>query len=243
MRYLKIYENYSKPAYISPGEEFKNNESGEIFVVKGNGLYSISYYDKENPEEIIRAKTKDFLENFTKIEINDREEPVKSDNYDNYGVTNDLDFNKATYLEHEKAVIAAYMITGETDKSIELLNIKEFYNENGAFMDNANAYSVAIFKERLPKSQIEIISKVKGKEAFSYIKIPYWLYKENPNLSILKCKLNFNKKRIALKDNNFKDEELMAWFKDPDVEKYFKYSDDDKITQDNIQKYKVYRRK
>jgi len=118
------------------------------------------------------------------------------------------------------------------------MNIKEFESKDQVFIDNAPAYSVTIHKEKLPKSQIEIISEVTDREGFFYIKIPYWLYKEKPNLTIKRCKLNFNKKRLSLPDRILKNKELMKWFQDPDVEKYFKSSDSDARTQQLVQLYK-----
>lgn len=243
MRYLKIFEEWesreSKYPPIYSGDEYINNEDGLVYVCTDNFMDKIFYHQKDNKGETFRTKTSEFIKNFTKVKPNVvvKEEP-KKDIYVNYDNEVEMDFNNSIYLSDEKAIIGAYMITKNAEKYIEVLNIKEYENQAGAFMDNTPAYSVSIHKENLPISQIEIISKVSGKEGFSFIKIPYWLYKEKPNLAIKKCKLNFDRKRLSLTDSNLKNNELMKMFNDPDVEEYFKYSDPDERTQQLVQLYK-----
>jgi hypothetical protein len=41
-----------------------------------------------------------------------------------------FDFNKITFIPEDKSIVGAYMITGEDDKTIDILNIKEIHPEN-----------------------------------------------------------------------------------------------------------------
>lgn len=237
MKHLKVFEEYSKYPQVYSGQEYINNEDGEVYVTTDDFMGKVFCHKKDKSGETLRIPGAIFHKNFTKVEPPAPPAP-KKDMYVNYDNEVEMDFNNSVYLSDEKAVIGAYLITKDAEKYIEVMNIKEFESKTGFFMDNAPAYSVTIHKENLPKSQIEIISEVPGKEGFSYIKIPYWLYKEKPNLAIKKCKLNFNKKRLSLPDGSLQNKELMKWFQDPDVEKYFKSSDSDARTQQLVQLYK-----
>ena len=118
--------------------------------------------------------------------LNEQEEPVDTT----------PDFNKLVYIPEEKAMVGAYMITGDNGKMIEVLNIKEFLDNSGLFMDGAESYNIYIYFSKLPKSQIEILGPVEGKEGFVFIKIPYWLYKKmSKELSI---KRSLVKKRLSI---------------------------------------------
>ena len=87
-------------------------------------------------------------------------------------------YDKLVYNPDDKTITGAYMITGESDKTIDVLNIIETEVFGSTFMDGSIPYSIKIGRAKLPKSQIEILGPVEGKEGLSYIKIPYWLYKK-----------------------------------------------------------------
>jgi hypothetical protein len=127
------------------------------------------------------------------------------------------DFYKTVYNPEDKSLIGAYMITGETDKMIDILNIKEFKSDKGMYMDGADPYTIQINKVKLPKSQVEILGPVEGKEGFDYIKIPYWLFKK---LSIeLNVKRLSNKRKINFTHEQYRDNNFFKLLNDPDVVK------------------------
>lgn len=241
---FKMFEAYERPKYErpkSPQTYSKWTKPGEssTYTVMGTGEKYIVYVNDENPDERINGLLIDFLKEFEPV-LPKVIEPVKNI-YSNKlsGDDLELDFNNSVYLPDEKAIIGSYFITGETDDSISLLNIKEFGSETASFGDNALPYSVTIHNITLPKSKIEVISEVEGKEGFSYIKIPYWLYKENlSDLSIKRCKGTYhNMKRLDLRDVSLSNKELMSNFKDPNVVKYFSISNPDERTQQQVRNY------
>jgi hypothetical protein len=145
-------------------------------------------------------------------------------------------FNKLVYLPEEKAVIGAYMIVGDTGKMIDVLNIHEQLDNAGVFMDGAESYNIRIFFSKLPKSQIEILGPVEGKEGFEYIKIPYWLYKKmSKELSI---KRYTGKKRLSVARNQVYGD-FLKMISNPDVERYFYIIDTDEYSH---QRFKSYQR-
>lgn len=151
--------------------------------------------------------------------------------------TNDLtpDFNKSVYNPEDKTIIAAYMITNDLPNMVEILNIQENLDNSGLFMDGAESYNIDIHFSKLPKSQIEILGDVPEKEGFSFIKIPYWLYKKNPkNLSIKRYpKL----KRLSIARFQV-NKDFLKLLNDPNVEKYFNVIDTDDTSQQRFKMYK-----
>jgi hypothetical protein len=145
-------------------------------------------------------------------------------------------FNKLVYLPEERAMVGAYMVTGDNGKMIEVLNIKEVLDNSGLFMDGAESYNIYIFFSKLPKSQIEMLGPVEGKEGFEFIKIPYWLYKKmSTELSIRRyTKL----KRLSIARSQVNDY-FLKLINNPDVERYFNIVDTDDISQ---QRFKSYQR-
>jgi hypothetical protein len=158
--------------------------------------------------------------------INEQEEPIDTT----------PDFNKLVYLPEEKAMIGAYMIVGDSGTMIDVLNIYEQLDRSGLFMDGAESYNIDIHFAKLPKSQIEMLGPVEGKEGFEFIKIPYWLYKKmSKELSIRRyTKL----KRLSISRgqvNNY----FLKLLNNPNVEKYFNIIDTDDVSQ---QRFKSYQR-
>ena len=145
-------------------------------------------------------------------------------------------FNKLVYLPEEKAMIGAYMIVGDSGKMIDVLNIHEILDNSGLFMDGAESYNISIFFSKLPKSQIEMLGPVEGKEGFEFIKIPYWLYKKmSKELSI---KRYTGKKRLSITRGQT-NSDFLKIINNPDVERYFNIIDMDDISQ---QRFKSYQR-
>jgi hypothetical protein len=143
-------------------------------------------------------------------------------------------FNKLVYLPEEKAVIGAYMIVGDSGKMIDVLNIHEQLDETGLFMDGAESYNIHIFFSKLPKSQIEILGPVEGKEGFEFIKIPYWLYKKMSKELLIKRYPKL--KRLSVARNQVNDN-FLKMINNPDVERYFNIIDTDKLSQQRFKSF------
>lgn len=142
------------------------------------------------------------------------------------------DFNKTTYVPEDKSIVGAYMITGEDDNSIQILNIKEMVRENSIFMDNAQPYYLNVQEFNLPKSQVTVLGEVEGMEGFNYIKIPYFLYKKMiDQLEIVRLK---GKKRPKVSYPQSRDNRFLKKLNNPDVLKYISITNPDKSGMDNL---------
>jgi hypothetical protein len=138
------------------------------------------------------------------------------------------DFYKTVFNPEDKSLIGAYMITGETDKMVDILNIKEYKSDKGIYMDGADPYTIQIHRTKLPKSQIEILSPVEGKEGFEFIKMPYWLYKKMP--SELGVKRLTNKRKINFTYDQYRNNDFIKDLNDPNVQKQISVLNTDDIT-------------
>ncbi len=148
------------------------------------------------------------------------------------------DFYRTVYNPEDKSITGAYMITGEDENTIEVMNIKEMIRENRIYMDNAKEYSLDIQKFNLPKSQIEVLGKDEEMEGFHYIKIPYWLYKKMiDQLEVIRIK---DKKRPDVPLYQTKNKSFIKKLSDPDVLKYISITNPDKSGIANL-KYAIQR--
>lgn len=138
------------------------------------------------------------------------------------------DFYKTVFNPEDKSLIAAYMITGETDKMVEILNIKEFKSEKGMYMDGSDPYTIQIYRTKLPKSQIEILNPVEGKEGFDFIKMPYWLFKKMP--TELAIKRLTNKRKINFTYDQYRSNDFFKELNDPNVQKQISVLNTDDVT-------------
>jgi hypothetical protein len=138
------------------------------------------------------------------------------------------DFYKTVFNPEDKSLIGAYMITGETDKMVDILNIKEYKSDKGIYMDGADPYTIQIHRTKLPKSQIEILSPVEGKEGFEFIKMPYWLYKKMP--AELGVKRLTNKRKINFTYDQYRNNDFIKDLNDPNVQKQISVLNTDDIT-------------
>jgi hypothetical protein len=111
---------------------------------------------------------------------------------------------------------------------VEVLNIKEFKNDKGVYMDGAEPYTIQIHRTKLPKSQIEILGPVDGKEGFEFIKMPYWLFKKMP--TELGVKRLTNNRRIGLTYQQENDDSFLEELSNPDVQKQISVLNKDRLT-------------
>ncbi len=221
---FKIFE--SKQELPERGTRWINDKGEKVFILSPDHHGYIGYYNLSDPEYKRHIDPKTFYNEYKPLDKHIYRDDIE------------YDFDKAVYLSDEKAIIGAYFITKQNEKSIEILNIKEFCSDTATFMDNARPYSVTFHKGTLPTSQIAILGEVPEKDGFFYVKVPYWLYKENPELNIKRCIGDFHHiKRLDLKNISLRNKELMSNFKDPNVIKYFASSDNDKITQQQVINY------
>jgi hypothetical protein len=139
------------------------------------------------------------------------------------------DFNDSNYDAATKSITAAYMIIEDSEKTITVLNIKEFEDRVAVFADSHIPYTIEVNKVRLPKSQIEIGDEVVDKPGFNWIKIPYWLIRNNSGLKIQRIK---GRKRFS--NSQRMHSKLDPKTIDSDVLKYLSITDKDERTLINI---------
>jgi hypothetical protein len=142
--------------------------------------------------------------------------------------TNDYDFYKTIYNPDDKSVVGAYMVIDETDKMIEVMNIKEILITSSIYMDEVKPYKINVNRVKLPKSQVEILGEVDGKTGFVFIKIPYWLFKKLSDG--LEVKRIMGKKRIKISYLEVNSDKFRRDINDPNVKKYMLISDPDEMT-------------
>ena len=231
---IRLDDPFSKIFFISDGLMTMLDDKYKIKFAKHIAeIASEKSDDEEVPEyfvenELRRWVNEKFLLNPPlDSRLNEQEEEV---------VNTTPDFNKLVYIPEEKAMIGAYMIVGDSGKMIDVLNIHEQLDRSGLFMDGAESYNIDIQFAKLPKSQIEMLGPVEGKEGFEFIKIPYWLYKKmSKELSIRRyTKL----KRLSIARSQVNDY-FLKLINNPNVEKYFNIIDTDDVSQ---QRFKSYQR-
>ena len=159
---------------------------------------------------------------------------------ENTSFNDSFDFNNSIYLSETKSVVAPYMIVGEDDKTISVLNIKEIMRD--IFRDDAYGYDITIHKVKLPKSQIEVLSDVENKEGFKYIKIPYWLFKNNfADLEIKRINGGWDgtgyKKRLDIPVKKLLNPKFISNFKDENVVNYISITNPERKTNELIRSY------
>jgi hypothetical protein len=228
MRFIKEFKIFEGVETMPElGTKWINDKGEKIFILKSDQYNEfIGYYNLADPGSKKYIKPETFYAEYKPLDKHIYRDDIE------------FDFDKATYLSDERAIIAAYFITKQNEKSIEILNIKEFAADTATFGDNARPYSVTFHKGTLPTSQIAILGEVPEKEGFFYVKVPYWLYKETPELNIKRIVGDFHHmKRLDLRDHSLRNKELMSNFKDPNVIKYFASYNKDERTQQQVVNY------
>jgi hypothetical protein len=231
---LNMTDPFSKIFFISDGLMTLMDDRYKIKFAKHIAeLASSKPDDEEVPEYFVEDELRHWINDKFLLNpplpsrITESEEEV---------VDTTPNFNKLVYLPEERAMIGPYMVTGDNGKMIEVLNIKEFLDNSGLFMDGAESYNIYIYFSKLPKSQIEILGPVEGKEGFEFIKIPYWLYKKN--VEGLSIRRSLVKKRLSISRSQVYGDYLKQ-INDPNVEKYFFTVDKDDASR---QRFKSYQR-
>jgi hypothetical protein len=236
MKYIKMFEAYEMPPRPDTNSKWIKVGEEDTYTVLGSGDKLVSYVNDSEPNNKIESRIVDFIKEFEEIKPPVKEEPKP-------GIYKDieLDFNKSIFVPVENVIIAPYMIIKDNDSSIEVLNIKEYASQTSSFWDEATPYSVTFHRVTLPKSQVTILDDVDGKEGFSYIRIPYWLYKKSSeDLTVKRVVGTFKKtKRLDIRDAGLSNKDLMRNFKDPYVQNYLKSTDSDERTQQLVNIYKA----
>jgi len=147
----------------------------------------------------------------------------------NEGESTDYDFYMSIYDPLDKFVVGAYMIIEESEKTITVLNLQEREDTRSFFADGRVPYTFIPYKVILPKSQIQILEVVDNVEGFNWIKIPYWLVKNNPGLKIMRVK---STKRVST--NSIFTKSLKPEMIDDNVRKYISSSDKDHRSNLNL---------
>ena len=140
----------------------------------------------------------------------------------NESESKDYDFYMSIYDPLDKFVVGAYMIIEDSEKSITVLNLQEKEDTRSFFADGRVPYTFLPYKVILPKSQIEVLEPVDNMEGFNWIKIPYWLVKNNPGLKIIRVK---GEKRFS--NNSIFNKPLKPEMIDDNVKKYLSFTDKD----------------
>jgi hypothetical protein len=245
---INLSDPLSKIFFISDGLMTMLDEKYKVKFAKHIANIASEKPDSEEvPEYFVENELRNWINDKFLLDpplppkINDstdiNPEGINEQEDESIGEPKDLtpDFNKSVYNPEDKSIVAAYMITNELPNMIEILNIQENLDNSGLFMDGAESYNIDVHFSKLPKSQIEILGDVPGKEGFVFIKIPYWLYKKNPkDLSIRRyTKL----KRLSISRPQV-NKDFLKLLNDPNVERYFNVIDTDDVSQQRFRMYK-----
>ena len=147
----------------------------------------------------------------------------------NENKSTDYDFYMSIYDPLDKFVVGAYMIIEESEKTITILNLQEKEDTRGFFADGKIPYTFLPYKVVLPKSQIEVLGPVDNIEGFNWIKIPYWLVKNNPGLKIQRIRKSKRFSNSSTLHKALKPEMI-----DDNVRKYLSITDKDHRTLFNL---------
>lgn len=119
------------------------------------------------------------------------------------------DFFKKVYHPEDKTIDAWYYVKSETNTQTTILNVQEKETPGRVWASGDIDYRVSVKEIKLPKSQLKILGHDENREGYFLIKIPYWLYKKNPDLEIHRI---YGNKKFTLKP----DDQLYSKFDDKD---------------------------
>ena len=103
---------------------------------------------------------------------------------------------KTEYNPNDKSITASYYLLGENDRTWDLLNIQEKERMSAVWGDDAKVYTYQPVVFKLPKSQALMVEEI-GNTGYFIFKIPYWLYKKEPKMSVRRLE---GKKRFVQPD-------------------------------------------
>lgn len=107
------------------------------------------------------------------------------------------------YIAEDKSVVTTYFIKEEGDKIYKVINPMEFIDNDSVWVDGYRPYKIKLAEFNLPKSQVQILGEIDG---YTIFKIPYWLFKKNRDMNIVR--LDMNNKRYK----NYHDDEMFEVF-------------------------------
>ena len=107
------------------------------------------------------------------------------------------------YIAEDKSVITTYFIKEEGDKIYKVINPMEFIDNDSVWADGYRPYKIKLNEFNLPKSQVQILGEIDG---YTIFKIPYWLFKKNRDMNIVR--LSMDNKRYK----NYHDDEMFKIF-------------------------------
>jgi len=99
------------------------------------------------------------------------------------------------YNPDTKTIDVAYYLLGDKPNTFQIINIQESEKKNAIWADGSTDYFMKIQTESLPKKYVELVGPVEGVDGYHIFRIPYWMYKKDPNLQIKR--LNVPKKRFS----------------------------------------------
>ena len=102
---------------------------------------------------------------------------------------------ETNYNPETKTIDVAYYLLGEKPNSFQIINIQEIEKPNAIWADGAVDYRMKINTEFLSKKMVEDLGPVEGMEGYHIFRLPYWLYKKDPNLNIIR--ISNPKKRFS----------------------------------------------
>ena len=144
------------------------------------------------------------------------------------------DFKADNYNSVDKSVVCGLMICSEDKDTIKVLNLQERFTERAGiqYFDGAKGYTFHINYVVLLKSQIEIIGEVSDKPGFTYIRIPYSVYKNNPGLKIQRIGV-----RKRFKNRDDRHTHLNKSMIDENVKNYLSVTDTEVQSNKNMSIY------
>lgn len=87
------------------------------------------------------------------------------------------------YVSEDKSIIASYYIMEEGENVYRVANPMQYIDKDSVYADGYRPYRLKINEFNLPKSQVEIMGEVDG---YTIFKIPYWLFKKNNDMNIIR---------------------------------------------------------
>ena len=108
-------------------------------------------------------------------------------------------FYKKVYNPEDKTIDAYYYVKSETSTQIVILNVQEKEKSGNEWANGALDYFIRVKEIKLPKSQIKVLSHDENRPGYFLIRIPYWLFKKNDDLEIIRLSVS---KKFSIKPDD-----------------------------------------